>query len=676
MRSFIKHIGIIDKYDNCHHIDLQEGLNIITGRSSTGKSAIIELFDYCTGNSDNTIPFGVITDNACLYFIVMYAKESQLVLARTQSERTTQLFFKIEPEKIDIVNLNRGYFSDKYFLPIKTFREELSHFCGVNISDTDESEEVVKHKGVKRGYPSFRNMVSFMLQHQNLIANKHSLFYRFDEKEKRERVIDEFKIFAGFVDQQYYTLSQELDEKKLTLDKYKIESNRFESIKKERISYLDELRKEYHAISGYELFQDVDSSLMINAPQVYLDQMSNMQIKINENSDEYKQQYIDLTKERNQLLFKKRSFLIKLEHVNESIEYARNYASTIDKYHPITEASKNVSECPFCHQINPEPENEASKLKNAINWLNEELRKSPQRIDSFLPQRRELQKEIQGLDKQIYNINNEIKKIEDINNRLEKNRSLEEQSLKLKLKIENELEWSVTKIVQINNHDIEGLKRKIEEIEFTLKTKYNLSKKLKEAESFINNAMNEIGNKLDFENSYSPINLHFDINTFELYHLRQDKSKVYLRAMGSGANWLYSHICLFLAIHKFFISLGDKALVPTVLFLDQPSQVYFPATIDINTEKFDAIELKKMENKSADEDLKAVTNLYVQIIEFINSVKKEYGFSPQIIISDHADYLDLGRYKFKDYVINRWRGMNEGFIDIDKLNSKDNADMK
>ena len=70
MRSYIKYLGVIDKLDNCHYISLKEGLNIITGRSSTGKSAIIELFDYCTGNSENTIPEGVITDNAELYFVV------------------------------------------------------------------------------------------------------------------------------------------------------------------------------------------------------------------------------------------------------------------------------------------------------------------------------------------------------------------------------------------------------------------------------------------------------------------------------------------------------------------------------------------------------------------------------------------------------------------------------
>lgn len=96
----------------------------------------------------------------------------------------------------------------------------------------DDADNSINRKSVKKGHPSFRNMVSFMLQHQNLVANKHSLFYRFDEKEKRERVIDEFKIFAGLVDQQYYILSRELEECKIKLEKIQSEQNRLNQIRK------------------------------------------------------------------------------------------------------------------------------------------------------------------------------------------------------------------------------------------------------------------------------------------------------------------------------------------------------------------------------------------------------------------------------------------------------------
>jgi hypothetical protein len=57
--------------------------------------------------------------------------------------------------------------------------------------------------------PSIRSFSSFMLQHQNLVANKHALFYRFDEKEKRDQTIEHTKIFLGLVDQKFFHLSQE-----------------------------------------------------------------------------------------------------------------------------------------------------------------------------------------------------------------------------------------------------------------------------------------------------------------------------------------------------------------------------------------------------------------------------------------------------------------------------------
>ena len=288
------------------------------------------------------------------------------------------------------------------------------------------------------------------------------------------------------------------------------------------------------------------------------------------------------------------------------------------------------------------------------------------RIDSFLPKKYEYEKELQEINQQIRFVNNEISKINEINKSLENDRSLEEQSLKIKLQIENELEWSKEKSISFDEDKFKDIKKRIEEIEEVLQKTYNVEHKLKEAESFINRTMNDIGCKLDFEASYQPINLCFDIHTFELYHLK-DNTKVYLRSMGSGANWLYSHICLFLAILKYFASLGDKALVPSILFLDQPSQVYFPATVDVSEDGFDAKGLKKLENKSADEDLKAVTNLFIQIINVINTIKEECGFMPQIIISDHADHLDLGEYSFNDYVVSRWRGKDQGFVDMLKI---------
>ena len=669
MRSYIKYLGVIDKLDNCHYISLKEGLNIITGRSSTGKSAIIELFDYCTGNSENTIPEGVITDNAELYFVVIHAKETYLVIARTQNKKSTEAFYKIETEEIDIEHLGRAYFKQEYFVQLKNFRDELWRFFGNDISEIDESEEALKFKP-KKGRPSFRNMVSFMLQHQNLVANKHSLFYRFDEKEKRERVIDEFKIFAGFVDQDYYIINRELEEKRQELEKFNREFSNFESQKNERAIVLDELRAEYLSISGYELFPTITSAQMLSMPQIYIDELEKIKIKVNEDSDEYKKLYLELIRQKNDLLAQRRRLSLKLEHINSSINYVRNYAEKIDKYQPITEAIRGKTVCPFCHHESTVTEYAANKLRIAIEWLNEELRKSPQREDSFLPRKREYEKVISSINSELRKINSEINRIIETNNKLEKNKSLDEQSLKLKLRIENELEWTKNIFIQFDSQKIEETKKQINQLEYILQTKYNVQQKLDNAEKFINKAMNDMGKNLDFESSYQPINLHFDIHSFELYHLKDNGKKVYLRNMGSGANWLYSHVCLFFGILEFFVSLGEKSTIPTILFLDQPSQVYFPATIDTASE-FNAKELKQKEGKEADDDLRAVTNLFIQIANTLYSMQKKYGFMPQVIISDHADNLDLGKYNFNDYVVRRWRGKNKGFIDILKIKHSD-----
>lgn len=669
MRCYIEYIGIIDNFDNCHYISFQEGLNIITGRSSTGKSAIIEIFDYCTGSSQNTVPVGVITDNAYLYFIVLIKNDSRLILGRLQANGKWNGFYKVETEKFDINNLSKEYFKDEYVIPIADFKDELGRFCGLNIIDTDENQEDITHRGKKKGRPSFRNMVSFMLQHQNLIANKHTIFYRFDQKEKQEHIIDEFKIFAGFVDQQYYVLCQKLNEKAKEIETYNLTKDKIEAEKKQRVILLDELRESYYNVSGKRLFPDVDSEHILNSPQQYIDELDRTEVDVIDDSEGYKNNYNQLIRQKNELLAKRRKALLELQQIDSSINYARLYASKMDNFHPVSEAIKGETECPFCHHKSETTKDEFNKLSVAINWLNEELRKSPYRISSFLPQKKACEGYIDSLNEQLSKVEEELMKILKINNELLKNKSLEEQSLKIKLQIENELEWVIEKKKNLSqSNNIDALNKEIRELEKHLRDKYNVEKKQKEAEEFINNAMNEIGNQLDFEQSYKPINLHFDIKTFDLYHQKSNNDRVYLRSMGSGANWLYSHICLFLAFQKFFASI-DKSTVPNILFLDQPSQVYFPSVLDFGGD-FDYKALKKSENKEseADADLQSVTRLYDKIIEVIDSIYNEYGFRPQIIISDHADNLPLTKGDFESYVKKRWRKENEGFIDMSLVN--------
>jgi hypothetical protein len=56
-----------------------DGLNVITGRSSTGKSALSDIIEYCMGRSTFNIPEGIIQERVSWY-AVRYAFEGEEVL--------------------------------------------------------------------------------------------------------------------------------------------------------------------------------------------------------------------------------------------------------------------------------------------------------------------------------------------------------------------------------------------------------------------------------------------------------------------------------------------------------------------------------------------------------------------------------------------------------------------
>ncbi len=661
MNSYIKYIGIIDKENKVHSVHFTKGVNVITGKSSTGKSAMIEIFDYCFGSSEFTIPSGVITNKTDIYFVVMSIGNSNLILARKEFDN--HVFLKEESFFDNVNSLSIDYFDKKYYVPLSDFKQLLGKFFGLDIKDTDEDEDDRKHRGRSKGRPSIRNITPFLLQHQNLIANKHSIFYRFDEKEKREQTIDQFKIFCGFVDQEYFLIKQKLAEEERKLKRLEKEKEFILIKQNSNIKEFDSLLSQFSDLSGNKLF-DIETNTLLLSPAQALDTLSQIEIKINYESDESLLKLNQLKKDNNKLESDKRELFIKLSDINSSIQYAKEYKNHLNSLDNSGKINVHVSECPFCKTKNEEMIKEGNDLLDAVKWLNDELSKTPYMLESFEVEQKKTEEEIKSLGIKILHNNSEIEKIEEVVNKLRKNRSLDEQALKIKLKIENFLE----NILENGSQDIDTRIRKSimesNKLRRELRNKFNLDQEMKRAEKFINDTMKEIGDNFDFEDSYRPINLKFSLESFDLWHEDSKLGQnIYLRSMGSGANWLYSHLTLFMALHKYFCSLGNKSKIPPILFLDQPTQVYFPTSIKDNEDTFDAkkIEEKKGSN-NLDEDMKSVTNIFNQLISFCNITLKETGLEPQIIVTDHADNLKLDKIEFEKLVNGRrWR--TRGFIE-------------
>jgi len=149
------------------------------------------------GSSEDTIPHGVIKDNAELFFLWLSIKGNDYLLGRDITGKICYIVGNPEIENVwelqSIVFDGNDYSKDDY-------KVQLGLMFGIDATNTAETAEQLKDKRKGAGRPSVRNMMPFILQHQNLVANKQALFYRFDQKEKREDTINQFKVFAGFVD--------------------------------------------------------------------------------------------------------------------------------------------------------------------------------------------------------------------------------------------------------------------------------------------------------------------------------------------------------------------------------------------------------------------------------------------------------------------------------------------
>lgn len=155
--------------------------------------------------------------------------------------------------------------------------------------------------------------------------------------------------------------------------------------------------------------------------------------------------------------------------------------------------------------------------------------------------------------------------------------------------------------------------------------------------------MNRLAESLDFEEEFKPINLNFDIinHTFDIYQSQNNKQRIYLYEMGSGANWVSCHIALFLSFLHYF-ALQQESPMPLIMFFDQPSQVYFPQGVDSES--------------LTHADLVAVNSMYQTIFDEIKLIGSESGILPQIIIVDHVDGKNLVcENEFKNYIRCNWR---------------------
>lgn len=620
----------------------QGKLNVISGRSRTGKSSIIPIIDYCLASDTCSIPVNVIRD-ACGWFgIVVRTQEGEKLLARREPglQQSTSESFVLEAETIEIPETIPG--KNATTDDIKTILNRLSGLTSMTFS-TDDGPIGFK------GRPSFRDIVAFSFQPQNIIANPDVLFYKAHTYEHRERLQIIFPYVLGALTALTLAKRQELTQLLKELRKKERELSSARSVSQRWVAEIDaKLAK----AADYGLYAQ------ISQPQSFEQKLSIIRNIVHKSKTEVQTSLStihDSVKElgdlqgsesqlSTQLLGLKRRYSEALRLRKSSKQYISAITIQRDRLSlaEFIQSQAEHSSCLMCGGKSESAERSTKKLlkelqnlesnltdvqdaptvvDDEIYKLRRRIRQVTQDLDSIQTKREILQRTSKAAQSQHYSALSVSRFIGSL-----------EESLDLyeKLGSDSKLQQDVAEL----SANVEILKREIDEGKIKAREAAALTR--------VSNFAGRLLPALDCERPNDPIEL--SIQELNVKVRGKDRTDV-LSEIGSGSNWLSYHVAALLALHQLFLE-QQHSPVPTFILLDQPSQVYFPTVTSKSAEA-------KIQDdyEFTDEDIVAVFKTYKVLSDVVQSARERL----QVIVVDHAGEAVWGKLAELNFV-EEWRG--------------------
>ncbi|WP_318439642.1 DUF3732 domain-containing protein [Photobacterium leiognathi] len=558
---------------------LPNKVNVITGRSNTGKTTIIDIIDYCLFSSRSKIPESIINENTLWYGLVININDKKITISRRAPEKSmvsNEYYLSSIGEVPALLTCNINESSLK-----KLLESEFS------IDSNARFEYGGKY--IRTGSKiSLRYFQLFNTISGNIIENDSGIFFdKQNEDSYREALTRIFDLAVGIDSIENILKKDKLEQLKKELSrlerrKLKLEgkSNDFLNERKELIR-----KARQFSVINSDLSDDESWAEIKN-----IDIESVLKPDVNNKREAIEQKYF---KEFNKIK-KLKSF------ENEYALYKKSLSQINDTLKPIEYLRNNDSgliKTSIFDEITLELENQIVKIKKEIK------NKTPINI--------QVSDEIKKSEEKLKEIEDELKSYP--------NDVLSFDSLKDKYFFLGQL---LTKVnifddvksideSQINTKEIE---RQIESINI-VDTTERKELTIKAIEEIISDYINEVGSALENYQGYQPV---FDYKNKSLT-LRKKKS-TFTENVGSSSNQMFLHLFFMLAIHE-LIRENKSSFVAPYLIIDQPSRPYYG----------DESDSEKMIESSDEAKIKKAFSL---LDSFVNeSINSNCDF--QIIVLEH-----------------------------------------
>lgn len=538
-------------------------VNIITGRSKSGKSVVGDIIDYCLGGDSCNIADGVVRDNVAWYGLLLQFEHERVFVARKnpdKGQQTTGVCYIDIGEKIEAPD-NCDFSSNTN---VSGIEESLTRRIGIseNLNTPPEGQSRLPLAA------NIRHALYYCFQGQDEIAAKNFLFHHQSDDFITQAIKDTIPYFLGAISEEALALENERSilKRKLKLEKRKLEENRFlmGGGSERAISLIGEARQagliDASTHIDYQNYREMYSVLqtaMNWSPSMIgsnsgMDRLTFLQSKLQEIRDEFDEIGISLDNAR--------------KFVGETAGYsgeAQHQKMRLESIGLFEQLNFNPGKCPLCSGMLEQPLPSVEMIKASIVNLDKSIasvtREQP-KLRAFISdlerEREKKQEEIKALEAEIdglYQQESERARLRDINAR--RGKVVGRISLWVE-SVENDTESE--KQEQI----VKRIEDRIKEIDDIL-DRDSVEERKQSALSRIQEDMTKWAKALQLEHSDNPYRL--DLNKVTVV-VDKPERPVPLKQLGSGSNWVGVHLIAYFALQRFFVNANRP--VPRFLFLD------------------------------------------------------------------------------------------------------------
>jgi len=606
------------------HRDLQfniNGLNVITGRSSTGKSALSEIIEYCMGCSSFNVPEGVIRDKVAWFAVIYQFENEQVLIAKPTPSAGAA--------SCSTAMLRRGSeLKTPKFSGLITNTDDdtvvglLSRLLGIPENRTD----VVLEHSRDSFSANVKHTFYYLFQKQGLVANKDQLFYRQSEQYLPQIIRDTFPILFGASSYGRYKLRSDLriEKRKLKLNAKQLEQVRtaIDTSHEKAIGLYSEA-KAVGIIDKTENILNVDG--ILKALKLSLSW------KLESLPDNDGGRIFQLENELKQLRKERSEVQVRIDSAQQFVKLADGYENEateqLDRLASIKALPKESEtgewQWPFSEQNLALESPVAAVLLGELELLDKELRIATgqrPKLDAYLTELTDKKYEITiAIRKKDAELSSVISANEIAAQMDTRNNAVS--------RVVGRISWFLESLTP--NEGIARLEAENRRLKFRVQ---QLEKQIEADDSnerltsILNNIsvqLTQYIQKFDAEFKAYPARLNLSQMTITF-----DRSghPVPMSRTGGGENHLAYHLSALLALHLF--AAKNNRPIPHFLLIDQPTQVYFPSE-QVYREADGSVQ----KTEEADADLSAVRRLFELLLEFTQ--KDVPGF--QLIVTEHAN---------------------------------------